>query len=105
MAESGVADTRRLLSDFFFGTRNLPWRRFKLLEKIKQIYLDNYCQGQGCVGIHFNLSHCSLILSVAIKYAGSLERTVPSSNISDQEAVIPVPTDAAESINRVDPVY
>jgi hypothetical protein len=29
----GVADTRRLLSDFFFSTRNLPWRRFKLLEE------------------------------------------------------------------------
>jgi hypothetical protein len=26
MAESGVVDARRLLSDFFFDTRNLPWR-------------------------------------------------------------------------------
>jgi hypothetical protein len=33
MAEFKVADARRLLSDFFSSTRNLPWQRFKLFEE------------------------------------------------------------------------
>jgi hypothetical protein len=50
---------------------------------------------------------CGLVHSVVIEYAaGSFEVCCPHQTfLSNQEAAIPVPTDAAESLNSVDSIY